>query len=236
MIKMKIKFAYSWIKDVAGLLFPDICPGCGSSLLGNEHLLCLRCKCEIPLTHFDVMEGNPVEQIFWGRVPVKAATSYARFEKGGRVQHLLHALKYRGNKELGVIMGELMGEGIEQNSRFSGCDMVIPVPLHQRRQRWRGFNQSEMLAKGVAKAIQKPLRSDLLVRQVYTSTQTRKGRYQRWENVDGIFNVVNPDDINGKSVLLIDDVVTTGSTLEACASALVKHPGVKVSIMTFSFA
>lgn len=237
MPKIMIFFKISdYIRDFIGLIFPDLCFACSENLMGDEKFICLKCQMDLPETHFSVMEGNPVEQAFWGRVNVAAATALLRFEKGGKVQHLLHALKYKGQTDLGVFMGELMGKSIAHNTRFSSLDAVIPVPLHPRKFRKRTYNQSSCLAEGIASILHVPVREEVLVRKIYNPTQTRKGRYQRWENVDGIFEVKSPETIEGKHFLLVDDVLTTGSTLEASALPLLKVNHTKVSIMTFAYA
>lgn len=225
-----------YLHDFTGLLFPELCFACSRPLMGQEKYICLNCELDLPETHFGVMQGNSIEQAFWGRIGIESATAYVKFEKGGRVQHLLHALKYNGQQNLGVYMGELMGHDVRDNVRFNVADAVVPVPLHPKKFRKRTFNQSDCLADGIAKVLGIPVLSSSLVRKIYNPTQTRKGRYQRWENVEGIFEVATPESIENKHVLLVDDVITTGSTLEAAAMPVLKLNQTKVSILTFAYA
>ncbi|MFB6320364.1 ComF family protein [Saccharicrinis sp. FJH54] len=233
---MKKNLISNYLRDFTALLFPDLCFACSRPLLGDEKFICLSCEYDLPETHFDVMEGNPVEQSFWGRTVIFSATAYVRFEKGNKVQHLMHALKYNGQKELGVYMGELMGRSISENSRFNCIDAILPVPLHPKKYRKRTYNQSECLAAGIGNILQKPVLSSVLIRKVFNPTQTKKGRYQRWENVEGIFEVTDPELLQGKHLLLVDDVITTGSTLEAAALPLANIINTRVSVMTFALA
>jgi len=233
---MKKNLIQNYLRDFTALLFPDLCFACSGPLLGNEKYICLSCEYDLPETHFDVMEGNPIEQAFWGRSRIYSATAFVRFEKGSKVQHLMHALKYKGQKDLGEYMGELMGRSIKDNGRFNTVDAIIPVPLHPKKMRKRTYNQSECLANGIGKILHKPVLTDVLIRKVFNPTQTKKGRYQRWENVEGIFDVPSPEWIENKHLLLVDDVITTGSTLEAAALPLIKITNTRVSVMTFAFA
>lgn len=233
---MKKNLIATYLKDFANLIFPDLCFACGESLLSYEKFICLHCEYALPKTHFEVLKDNPIEQIFWGRANINAATAFLRFEKGGRVQRLLHALKYHGQQELGVLMGEQMAESIADIRRFSAIDAIIPVPLHPKKFKKRLFNQSECLANGISKVLDVPVLNNTLIRKIFNPTQTRKSRYQRWENVDGIFELQMPKAVSGKHVLLVDDVVTTGSTLEACALPLLKDSTLRLSIITFAYA
>ncbi|MFC0876857.1 ComF family protein [Saccharicrinis sp. FJH2] len=233
---MKKNLISNYLRDFTALLFPDLCFACSGPLMGNEKYICLSCEYDLPETHFDVMEGNPVEQAFWGRSRIYSATAFVRFEKGSKVQHLLHALKYNGQNELGDYMGQLMGQSIRDNRRFNTVDVIIPVPLHPKKLRKRSYNQSECLAKGMGNVLHRPVLTNVLIRKIYNPTQTKKGRYQRWENVEGIFEVVEPGQLENKHVLLVDDVITTGSTLEAAALPLVGIMNTRVSVMTFAFA
>ena len=222
--------------DFLSLFYPNLCSGCQASLVHGEEVICLGCMADLPKTGFGKQAENPVAQLFWGRVPIASATAFSSFDKGGIMQHLMHQLKYRGAKEIGEKLGELFGSDLLHCEPFRDIDLLIPVPLHPRREHQRGYNQSMEIAKGMAKAMGKDLITGNLVRNHYSETQTHKGRFERWENVRELFSVRDPEKLEGKHLLLVDDVVTTGSTLEACAQALLKVKGVRVSIATLAYA
>jgi ComF family protein len=224
----------TWVHDLINLVYPECCQGCRTPLVGGETHLCLHCESELPL----VREPNPanglMHKIFYGRIPISYGTSLVYFRKGDLVQEVMHAIKYRGNKPLAQHMGQRMGNHLSEIAGFSSLDYLIPVPLHARKKRQRGFNQSEELAIGMSKAMMVPVNTDLVIRNKHTETQTRKGRFARWQNVASVFDC--PEGIfENKHLLLIDDVVTTGATIEACAWPLIRA-GAKVSVMTFAMA
>ena len=223
-------------KSFVELLYPRLCLVCGDRLIDQEELVCLSCLHHIPRTRFHLEEDNPVAQLFYGRVHLEHATAFFYFRKGSRYQKILHHLKYKGLKELGELMGRQLGLDLLQSPHFSKVDAICPVPLHPKKEQKRGYNQSWWIAKGLAEQIQKPMADNHLERIAFSSTQTRKSRFERWENVEGIFKVKNPEELSGKHILLVDDVVTTGSTLEACASAMLSDDTVKVSIATLGVA
>ncbi len=225
-----------FLEDLIALFYPRFCAGCNSSLVKGEDVLCLNCLADLPRTNYHLNCENPVFQQFTGRVRIELATSFCRFDKGGRLQHLLHQLKYKGNREVGQKMGLIFGYDLNQSTRYRTIDAIIPVPLHPKKERKRGFNQSVEICKGLSQAMDRPLILGNLIREVHTDSQTRKGRFERWENVSGIFSVKNGASLTGKHLLLVDDVVTTGATLEACCIPLLEIPGVKVSIATLATA
>jgi len=196
-----------YLIDFISLVYPNICLCCDNPLVNQESIMCTRCNIQLPRSHFHLVEGNPVEQLFWGRVPIVKATSYFIFKKGSRYQRLLHYLKYKGCRE-----------------------------IHPKKEKKRGYNQSAAIAEGLSFILEKEVDTKNLFRKHYGESQTRKGRYERWENVNEIFDVTNHVAFANKHILLIDDVVTTGSTLEACALALLKSENTKVSIATLAFA
>jgi ComF family protein len=224
------------LHDFAGLIYPDLCMTCDNPLMKQERLLCTNCLIELPRTHYHLVNGNPVEQIFWGRVSVEKATAYFIFQKGSRYQKLIHQLKYKGAIEVGHELGRWFGSELTQNSYFDAIDLIVPVPLHPRKEKKRGYNQSLMIAEGLSLSLKKPIEKKTLYRKEYSETQTRKGRYDRWENVNSLFAVRNETTISGKHLLLVDDIITTGATLEACVTVLLKIPDVKVSIATLGYA
>jgi ComF family protein len=222
-------------KDFAGLFYPQLCITCNRKLITQEKFICLHCIHDFPRTHFHTDQENKIAQLFWGRANVDHATSWLYFRKGSRYQKLVHYLKYKGLKEIGEEMGKLFGEELK-NTPFQETDIVVPVPLHPRKLKQRGYNQSEWIAKGIATSLHKTLIVNNLNRNIFTNTQTRKNRFERWRNVEGIFGVCDPSVFALKHILVVDDVVTTGSTLEAAVVALLQAGAAKVSIATLACA
>ena len=169
--------------------------------------------------------------MFWGRVMIQNAASFFYYQKGSRYQNIIHAMKYHGGQQLGLDLGRWYGLELK-DSPFACAEMIHPVPLHVSKKRARGYNQSEMIARGISEALGIPLETNLIKRIINTDTQTHKSKYDRWSNVEGIFHVKDPERIRNKHVLLVDDVVTTGSTLEACAAPVLAVEGTQVSILT----
>jgi len=226
----------SLFDDFISLFYPRLCAGCSTPLFKGEEVLCLKCLADLPKSNFHQYLNNPVYQIFIGRMNIAMATSFCRFDKGGRLQHLLHQLKYKGNRQVGHKLGLLFGCDLIQNALYQDIDAIVPVPLHPRKEKKRGFNQSFEICKGLSEGMKKPIIAGNLMRVIHSSSQTRKNRFERWENVSGIFNVQNETILIDKHLLLVDDVVTTGATLEACCEPLLKIPGVRVSIATIASA
>jgi len=224
------------LNDLFCLFFPNLCAGCGRPLMRGEKVICTLCLFHLPKTYFHHDDDNPLTKVFWGRVNLEGVAAYVYFQKGGTVQHLLHQLKYKGQKEIGVQIDKLYGVELKTAEVFRDAELIIPVPLHPRKLRKRGYNQSGMFAEGLASVMQARLETRALYRKVYSQTQTRKARYNRWENVENIFAVRNPERIRGKHILLVDDVITTGATSEACAQALLEVPGVRVSVAAIAYA
>ncbi len=224
------------LNDLINMIFPFTCAACGSVLMNNERIICLSCNYNLPRTNFHLETDNPVEVIFWGRVQIERATAFYYFNKASRYRHLIHELKYRGRKDIGIEMGRIFGYEITVSPCFRLIDLVLPVPLHRKKLKKRGFNQSECIARGISEAMNKPMDTSSVIRTVYSDTQTRKTRYDRWLNVEGIFRVTDQTTLYGKHILLVDDVVTTGATLEACATEILKVEGTKVSIAVLGVA
>lgn len=223
-------------QNTAHLFYPHICTGCGSDILPKENLLCARCLGNLPVTGFAVHPNNPVEEIFWGRIRLKAAHSEFYFDKDALVQHLVHQLKYKSNQPIGLYLGEMMGKTLLASKRFEKVDALIPLPLYPEKERKRGYNQAAIICNGISEVMHVPVITNKLIRQRYTETQTKKHRTERWENVEGSFIVKDADELKGKHLLLVDDVVTTGATLEAAGMVLLKLPGVSLSIATLTIA
>jgi ComF family protein len=224
------------LEDFLSLFYPRLCAGCQTSLVRGEEVICLGCQVDLPKTGFEKFADNPVSQLFWGRTEIQQATAYCSFDKGGIMQHYLHHLKYKGSKEIGEKLGMLLGNDLINCVPYQDIELLIPVPLHPKRERKRGYNQSAEIGKGISDAMNKPLITGNLIRNHYSDTQTNKSRYERWENVKDLFSVRKPLLLEGKHILLIDDVVTTGSTLESCARAILKVPDTRVSIATLAYA
>ena len=216
--------------------FPSLCLDCRDRLINQEKYLCFECWNDLPITNFHFNKENKVAQLFWGRVSLENATAFLAFNKGSKAQKIIHAAKYNGLKELGYETGRRFGYSLNESPDYIKTDIVVPVPLHPKKQKQRGYNQSEWIAKGIAKAMNKQISINNLYRKIHTSTQTKKNRYERWENVENIFDLNHPYEFIGKNLLLVDDVVTTGATLESCALQLLKIDGVKISIATLAFA
>ena len=218
------------------LAFPHICEGCGTDVLPVTASLCARCLSTLPETNFHFHPGNPVEKIFWGRLPVTYATSIYYFTKESLDQHLMHQFKYKSNKDLGLFLGRMMGNAIAVSNRFSLVDALVPLPLFPAKEKKRGYNQARVLCEGIAEILDKPVLSDVVVRSIPTETQTKKGRLERWRNMEGSFALAQPDAIDGKHILLVDDVITTGASLEACGRELVRAQNGQLSIATLCFS
>jgi len=218
------------------VVFPHVCDGCGSDLLNIESRLCIRCLSSLPETNFEVHPNNPVEKDFWGRLPLINASAHLYFTKESLVQHLMHQLKYKGNKDLGWQLGRLMGNALKNAVRFHDIDALVPLPLFPSKEKRRGYNQATVLCEGIAEILSIPILTDIITRPQHTETQTKKGRIERWKNIEGKFQLVNAAAIHNKHIILVDDVVTTGATLEACGNELLVAGNVKLSIATLCVA
>ena len=222
--------------DAMQLFFPHNCMGCGSDLLSDSSMLCLRCISSLPYTGYENIENNPVEDIFRGRATIKEAASTFYFSKGHLVQQFIHQLKYKGNQQVGQYLGALMGKTLLQSSRFTNIDYLVPLPLYADKEFKRGYNQSTIICNGMSATMQIPVLNNNVIRQRYTDTQTKKHRAERWENVEGSFAIKNPLILANKNILLVDDVITTGATLEACAQCMQQVAGLQVSLATLATA
>lgn len=225
-----------WLRGFSELFFPRNCKGCSSSLLHNETYLCRRCISNLPRTGFETWNENPVFQTFWGRAPIEFASSIYYYRKGELIQQLIHSLKYRNNREAGLFLGRIAGRQLIKSKLYLKPDYIVPVPLHPKKLRTRGYNQSELIASGLSETLGVPVSNELMMKTKHTASQTRKSHYERWENVDGIFKTREQQAFENTHILLIDDVITTGATLEACCNALLTTPGVRVSILTIGYA
>ncbi|MFD2246740.1 ComF family protein [Pontibacter ruber] len=226
-------------EDLLALLFPETCYACDGALARGEKFICTDCSIKLPYTDCHLhgaTELNPLQRRFWGKVPVRFAFSYLHFRSKGRVQRLLHRLKYKGAQDLGEHLGFRYGSLLSDHHYTSQFDLILPVPLHRNKLRRRGYNQSDSFAKGLAEAMELEWSSKTLVRLVDTTSQTSKNRLARWQNVEQVFQVKFPERVKGKRILLVDDVLTTGATLEACATVLLAQGCSEVSVVTIAAA
>lgn len=225
----------TFFNDFLYLIYPEVCYVCGNSLFRGEKLICMHCYRHLPRTNFHQDTANDAASVFWGRIPVNFVYAAFYYNKGNSVQRLIHALKYKGIRNIGSFFGEEMGNEIVKIPSMNTPDFILPVPLHPKKQRKRGFNQSEVIAKALAGKLETQLNTNILFRKTFSSTQTKKSKFERWQNVENIFDVQNQKSVEEKHLLLVDDVITTGSTLEACVQALLKINGVKISLAAAGF-
>ena len=222
---------FHWIDSLTNLIYPKFCVGCHSLLLEYENVICLNCDTKLPIAPYIVHKENPVTSIFKGRVPIEFGSSFLVFNKGGLAQKLIHKLKYNDREDIGEFLGAKLGSYL---SGIEKPDMIIPIPLHHEKLISRGYNQSESIANGIGKVLNVPVDLDLIERTISNPSQTKLNRFNRWENVKGIFKLTRSTE-NIKYVWLIDDTLTTGSTIESCASILVEK-GLKVGVLTLAYA
>jgi len=226
---------FSLAEDFLSLWFPNLCASCAAKLYQNEKVICSRCLYALPKTNFHKDKENPVASLFWGRVKIEYATAFYYFNKGSRFRKLIHKLKYEGHHEIGYELGLHFGTSLK-NSCFDAATCIVPVPLHPSKERKRGYNQSEMIAKGMSEAMGLPVKNKNLIRNIASSTQTRKSRYDRWKNVEHIFSLRDREKLSNEHILLVDDVITTGATIEACTNELLTAEKTNVSVATLAVA
>ena len=210
------------IRDFVSLIYPNYCAACADALVKGETLICTRCASQMPQTNYHLDADNPLKNRLVSRINIRYAMALFRFSKSGRVQGILHSLKYKQQPELGVMLGNLYGDRLAEAGLKSAFELIIPVPLHSSRRRKRGYNQSAKFAEGLAQMLGIPFSDDIMERKIKTETQTRKTKLNRWQNVNEVFEVRNSDWVQNKNILLVDDVVTTGATLEAAGHCLLQ--------------
>ena len=223
------------LKDVFAIFFPEVCLGCNEHLGSHESIICLTCRHDLPLTNFSFEEHNLIEKSFYGRIPLENATSLFYFFKKSNVQRLIHELKYNNQQQVGTFIGDWLGEQLVDSERFKTIDCIVPVPLHPKKFKKRGYNQVTTFGESLAKKLAIPYCSTILVRVSSTKTQTKKLRFERWKNVQELFHLNNNAALENKHILLIDDVITTGATLEACYEALSHTKNLKISIACMAY-
>jgi len=222
--------------DLLSVFYPDLCLGCGVVLFKQEKHICLVCKINLPKTNFDFNDNNYLEKIFWGRISIEFASAFLYFSKHGLTQKLIHSLKYKNEPELGFYLGELFAHNILEKIKENPPDILTTVPLHPLKLKKRGYNQSDEIAKGLSKILNIEFNPNIIIRNKHTDTQTLKKRYNRWENTEFAFDL-NPEfSIENKHVCIIDDVITTGATIEACGQEILKSKNSKVSFLSICVA
>lgn len=224
------------LKSIINLFFPPVCAGCRSFLVSNENVICTVCRHNIPLTNHHLNPENEAFKKFYGRIPVEHASALLYFHKKGIVQELIHNLKYKGQEEIGTVLGSWYVDDLKNSAVLQSVDEIIPVPLHKRKLRERGYNQVTNFGTTLSNDLNIPYNPNLLVRNIYSKTQSKKTLLNRSDGIDTIFDVAFSEKDHDKHFLLIDDVLTTGSTLEACSHALLKIPGAKISIVCMAMA
>jgi ComF family protein len=225
-----------WMQDAAGLFFPMYCAGCGASLPDHHAPVCVHCIANMPATDFERWPANPVEKLFWGRLPLAGACSGYYFSRGSAVQSMIHHLKYLDSPELGLFLGRILGERIRESARFSNTDALIPLPLYPEKQRLRGYNQAERIAAGMAEVLKLPVLVNAVGRTRQSASQTHKNRMERWQQMAGSFQVYPEALASFRNPALVDDVVTTGATLEACGNAIRAKSNVALHVVTLAYA
>lgn len=224
------------LNSLINLFFPPVCAGCKSFISTNENIICTVCRHELPLTNHHLNPENEAYKKFYGRIPIEHVSALLYFHKKGMVQELIHNLKYKGHEEIGTVLGEWYASELKDCPIIKNVDRIIPVPLHKKRMRERGYNQVTNFGLALSENFKIPLNDSILMRKVYSKTQSKKNLLGRIEGIETVFDVdFSEEDIN-KHYLLIDDVLTTGATLEACSKALLKIPGAKISIVCMAMA
>ena len=224
------------LKSLVNLFFPRVCAACGNILLEGEDTVCTTCRFLLPKTGYEQHPNNPMAQMFYGQMPFNAVMAEFFFSKTGKVQHLIHGLKYHHCRENGIFLGQEIGKSLLQAADYQRIDCILPIPLHPKKEKIRGYNQSHVIAEGISQTTSVPIAENCLVRSVFTDTQTKKSREDRWQNVKDIFEVKNTEKLKGKHVLLVDDVLTTGATLMSAGRALMQVEGIKISVATAACA
>ena len=233
---MQVPFA-EYFSDLFELFYPDICLSCSEKLLKGENLICFKCQSELPKSDHWADAENAMAKRFWGRVDLQGAAALFQFQKGEHVQHLLHQLKYRGRQDVGEYLGQMLGRMLLQpDGVIKHVDLIVPVPLHWKKHRKRGYNQCDPIAKGISETINIPWTDSAIHRVHENISQTKKNRFDRWANVAEIFAIKDAEQLRGKHILLVDDVMTTGATAEACLQTILTVENTKVSFVSVAVA
>lgn len=228
-------FGSNYLSALLHLFYPHNCEGCGAAMVSDTQFLCARCIHRLPTTGFFTSRANPVEKAFYGRLPLHHAAAAYYFTKGSLLQHLLVQLKYRNNREAGYFLGRMLGHALADAERFAGIEVLVPLPLNPQKEFIRGYNQSALLCEGIREIWKKPVLADAVTRVRFTGTQTRRNRLSRWQNMENVFAVTQPEQLVNKHILLVDDVVTTGATIEACGTSILQVPGTQLSMAAAAY-
>lgn len=225
-----------FLSDIYNLFFPELCITCEIPLTDNEFLICTECNYKLPFSNYTSLCNNPLEKSFNGRIPIKEATSLFIYNKKSLVQKLIHNLKYNGHQEIGDLLGKWLASEIINSNRFKEIDYIIPVPLHQKKLKQRGFNQLDTFGKRLSKELNIPYQTNLLQKVTNTKTQSKKSRFARMDKVETIFKLHPEKDFKNKHFLLIDDIITTGATIEACFNCLnqIENSTISIAVMAFT--
>ncbi len=224
-----------WLSAFIHLIYPHNCEGCGTDILNDNSYLCTKCLYQLPQTGFIANANNPVEKKLYGRIKVEQAGAGFYFTKDGLLQHLVGQLKYKNNKEMGLYLGRLLGHQLQSTHRFDEVEALIPLPLNEKKLSKRGYNQAEIICEGIASVWNKPIITDAVIRLIDTATQTNKSLTDRWDNIEGAFAIADASKIEGKHVALIDDILTTGASIESCGHELLKVKGVRLSVISVGY-
>lgn len=223
------------IGAISHLFYPSICFGCKKNEIDANEWLCFQCLRALPYTDFENTRNNPVEQLFWGRTPIEFACSSFYYVENTPIQHLIHEVKYKERQQLGRWLGQMMGRQLQRIFQLYQVDMMLPMPLHPKKQQQRGYNQATLLCEGIHEITNCDFAEQLLVRNTYTQTQTKKTRIERWDNVSEVFAINKSEQLINKHIVLVDDVITTGASTEACATTLLNYGASNVSICSLAF-
>ncbi len=224
------------LNSILQLLFPNLCVNCNQALVKHERHLCLTCQLELPETQYHLLKDNGIEKSLWGKIPFERAFSFLYFNQAGITQKILHELKYKGNEELAIFLGKLYGQRLQESPAVNNLNGIIAIPLHPIKLRKRGYNQSQAFATGLSEVLGILDYSNLIYRKKNTQTQTQKSRVERWDNVQSIFGIKQPEILKNKHILIVDDVITTGATIESCAREIIEKSNCKLSIASIAHA
>jgi ComF family protein len=232
MIKREFRF---YKEALLHMLFPSLCFGCAVNNVDDDEMVCINCKLSFPFTSFEKIRNNTVEKLFWGRVPLLFSCSTFYYAAETSIQQIIHHIKYRDEKELGIFMGKLMGERLQTLLLQNNADLCLPMPLHPSKEKKRGYNQASLLCEGMHHATGIHYNEEVLERKIATATQTQKNRMERWRNVKDVFAINNNNIIQNKNIVLVDDVITTGASMEACARILLDNGAKTVAITSLAY-